>query len=43
MHPLFTLLFDPTAGAAGFNLIACMFYIMIALAVLACVVERSFK
>jgi len=39
--PLFTLLLDPTAGAAGFNLIACMFYTMIALAVLVVIAERN--
>lgn len=43
MHPLFELLLNPFAGAAGMNLIAIMFYIAVALCVLVAILERSFK
>jgi hypothetical protein len=33
---LLELLLNPTAGQAGFNLVAVMFYTMIALAVMVC-------
>ncbi len=46
MHPMFELLLNPTAGAAGFNLISVVFYsaimVCIFLALLEnCVVNRS--
>lgn len=43
MNPLFTLIFDPTAGSAGFNLISVMFYTIIILALFIITIERSFK
>lgn len=41
MHPILTLLLDPLAGPAGFNLIAIMFYIALALLVAVAIIEQS--
>lgn len=42
MHPLFTLLFDPLAGS-GFNMLAILTWLCIALCVLCVALEQSFK
>lgn len=42
IHPLITLLLNPFAGPAGFNLLSAGFYLAIALCVLVALIERSF-
>lgn len=43
MHPLLELILNPFAGAAGFNLLACMFYLSLVLIALVALVERSLR
>lgn len=43
MHPLLTIILNPFAGAAGFNLVSVMFYLLIAACIFTAIVERSFK
>lgn len=42
MH-LLTLLLNPFAGAAGFNLVSFGFYLVLALLAMLAIIEHSFK
>ena len=42
LHPLFELLLNPFAGAAGVSMLSIMFYIGIALCIMVIILERSF-